>query len=253
MFANPNCKKVLLLVGVLALATGVPRSALANNGIWWYVTGNTVVTLSLVNLTDYQLVTTYVNVENDTNVCFAHPFARFGVSVPPNRTAIWKSYSPGNPTAMNGKMTFWAGSCQGEAGCQEMDKKWSFDLNFHPENAGGSVVKYPGNGTWIYLTATDTTNTDPYDGWIPSWDSTYDPANYLWEGFLGYATRLNDGHMHNQMNLEGHELAVSVFSGDNNDIVLVVQQTHGKPGVQLPDEYKGWKYNWVDNDGDSVP
>jgi hypothetical protein len=249
MFGNKNCKKVLLLVGLLALVMASPRSALAKNGLWWYVTQDTVVTLSLVNLTDYYLKTTYVDVVNGNNVCFAYPFARFGVSVPPNRTAIWKSYSPGNATYMDGKMTFWAGSCEGEANCQEMDKRWSFDLNFHSEK----VSIWKGDGTWIYLTATDTTNRDPSDGWIPSWDSTYEPENYLWEGFLGYATRLNDGHMHNQMNLEGHELAVSVFSGDNNDIVLVVQQTHGKPGVQPPDEYVGWMYNWVDNNSDTVP
>ena len=252
MFSNPNCKKVLLLAGVLALVLAIPRSARAKNGLWWYVTGNTVVTLTLVNLTEYQLTTTYVNVTNDNNVCFAYPFARFGVSVPPYSTAIWKSYSPGNPSYMNGKMTFWAGSCEGYPNCQELDQKWSFDLNFHSENAGGSIIKYPESGTWIYLTATHMDNRGDY-GWIPSWDPTYEPDSYLFEGYLGYATRLNDGHMHNQMNLEGYELAVSLFSGGNNDIVVVVQQTHGKPGVQPPDEYVGWMFNWVDNDSDSVP
>jgi hypothetical protein len=252
MFKKPNCKKFLLLAGVLALVLARPLSAQAKNGIWWYVTQDTEVTLTLINLSDHQLTTTYTNVKNDGNYCFAYPFIRFGVSVPPNRTAIWKSSSPGNPSYMDGKMTFWAGSCQGDPTCEELDKKWSFDLNFHSENAGGSILKYPESGTWIYLTPTYTSNIGEY-GWIPSWDPTYEPDAYLFTGYLGYATRLNDGHMHNQMNLEGYEISVSVFSGDNNDIVVVVQRTHGKPGVKPPDEYFGWMLNWVDNSSDSVP
>jgi hypothetical protein len=253
MFSNPNRKKFLLLAGVLALVLANPLSAMAKNGLWWYVAGSkTVVTLTLVNLTDYYLTTTYVDVTNGGNYCFAYPFVRFGVKVPPYRTASWKCYSPGNPSYMNGKMTFWAGSCEGEPDCQELDQKWSFDLNFHSEKAGGLNIVYPESGTWIYLTATHTDNIGDY-GWIPSWDPTYYPDAYLFEGYLGYATRLNDGHMHNQMNLEGYEVAVSLFSGGNNDIVMVVQQTHGKPGIQPPDEYVGWMLNWVDNDSDSVP
>ena len=131
-----------------------------------------------------------------------------------------------------------------------MDPKWSFDLNF----SAVYISWHKGYGTWIYLSATDTSNiTSPGypDGWYDGW---LDQNQEVEENWGRYSTPLVDTHMHNQMNLLGYAVSVSVFSGNNNDITVVVQQT-GADYVngRTPYPYVGWRMNWVDNDGNDFP
>ena len=133
----------------------------------------------------------------------------------------------------NGKMTFLP---------QGMDNKWKFDLNFTSQNGSGSTL---GEGTWVYLTASDTVNT----GWVPSWDTTKVPDQF-YRGYLGYATRMNDGKPRNLMTLQAEEIgmAVSVYSPNNTNVVVVVQTVD-----KTDTYYEAWKLDWADNSQDSLP
>ena len=251
MLANSIRKAILLLAAVLAVVIANPTPTLAANGIWFYFEFNQVFTISLVNLTDFPLTATVNNVSTEGVACFCSPFKYFGINVAAYNTAVWKSYPaticPGKPPSeeyhcsqyYSGKITLLPNG---------MDQKWSFDLNFYPQNPHSGLEK----GTWVYLTPTNMTPDYSLHGWLPSWDPSF-PEWYPW--FNGYGTRLNDGKMHNLMNLLGWELAVSVFSQDNMSLVVVVQSTHGKAGDtnQPPEFYDAWMLDWVDNDSNSVP
>jgi hypothetical protein len=246
MFAKSRRKAIPLLMGILAVAVTSPTPAMANrHGIWWH-RHNEEFSITLINLTDHKLIATSNTVTvgpSSQSDCYPYPFEHFGVHVDPYKSAIWKTDVslpwPSSVQYYNGKITFQI---------EGMDPEWAFDLNFLPEDADG-----PGKGTWIYLTATDVDNIGWNNiGWIASWlYEIYDWAN-LGPGYRGYATPLNDaGNLHNQMNLEGTELAVTVYTSDNINITLVVQQTHELD--YPPQQYRAWKLDWVDNDADGVP
>lgn len=235
MFAGRTIGKALLvLLGILATSMGTSTSAWAKHGgIWWYGESNWY-SVTLINLTEHTLQTTYYNVTCNIG-CFAGPFAYEGVNVEPYGTSIWlgEVTPPVQLLTFNGKMTFLP---------EGMDPKWKFDLNFTPQNGSGSAL---GQGTWVYLTPSDTVNT----GWVPSWDPTQVPDE-LYRGYLGYATRMNDSTPRNLLNLEAEEIgmAVSVYSGDNKNVVVVVQT------VDKTDTfYEAWKLDWADNTQSSLP
>ncbi len=237
-FSKSNRIAILLLIGILAVAGGRPGTALAKNGIWWYGDDQEH-TISLINLTDYKLIATYnqVSVWMYSGECYPYPFQYTGVNVDPYGSVIWKSVaSVAGAPYYTGTITLLP---------EGMDQKWRFNLNFSPADPAHPWYQ-SSKGTWIYLTATDTTNIN----WVPTWDPSLIPDS-LYLFYRGYATRLNDGHMHNLMNLEGTEIAVSVYSPDNVNIVVVVQQTENEPPTV--DVYQAWKLDWVDNDGDNVP
>lgn len=233
MFANISWKNLLMRLGVLAFVVGSTSPAMAGrNGIYWYV-NQTTVTVTLINLTDYPLTATDTSamVTGGAN-CLAYPF-QHGVSVAPYSTAIWKTSVTSNITWYSGKITFLPTG---------IDPKWSFDLNFSAVDIS-YMKKY---GTWVYLSATDTSNIY---GWYPGWLD----LNQEVVGHWGlYSTPLVDTHMHNQMNLLGSAISVSMFSGNNNDVTIVVKQMSGTFNG-TPDPYVGWKLNWVDNDGNDFP
>ncbi len=58
--------------------------------------------------------------------------------------------------------------------------------------------------------------------------------------------------MHNQMNLLGSAISVSMFWGNNNDVTIVVKQMTGTFNG-IPDPNAGWTLNWEDNDGNDFP
>jgi|GEM_PF-1372811 len=244
MFSKSSWKAMSLLIGILAVAITISTPAMANrHGIWWGL-HNELLTITLINLTDQRLIATSNDVAvgpNAPNACYPYPFEHFGVHVDPYHSVIWRSDVsnpwPDSVQYYRGKITFQI---------EGMDPAWAFDLNFLPEDMAGSFS--PGKGTWIYLTATDVNNPE----WIPSWLYEIYDWEELGPGYRGYATPLNDaGYLHNQMNLEGSEIAVTVYTSDNINITLVVQQTHE---IDCPPEYyRAWKLDWVDNDNDGVP
>jgi len=247
MFTKSHWKAVPLLIGGLALAITASTPAMANrHGIWWY-RHNENFHLTLINLTDHTLIES--GTVNSSDVCYPYPFEHHSIRLGPYKTAIWASDTslpwPSAVQHYSGSMRFQVDG---------MGPEWAFDLKFLPEDANGSCCS--GKGTWIYLMAADVTNsieTNPDYGWTPSWEQP--PYGiYAWDylgnpGYRGYATPLNDaGYLHNQMNLEGTDLAVTVYTADNITVTLVVQQ------IDRPAEsYSKWKLDWVDNDANGVP
>jgi len=234
MFADrSNWKAILLLMGILAATTGSPTPAAASGGIWWYGESKQF-SVTLINLTEHTLISTYSDVDVSDN-CYSYPFQVVGVNVESYKSAIWLSEEtpPVFLLHYSGKMTFLP---------KDMDEKWKFDLNFHPQNGSGATL---GQGTWIYLTANDNTNT----GWVQSWNPLMVPQE-LYQSYLGYATRMNDGKPRNLMNLEATEIgmAVSVYSPNNKDVVVVVQTVD-----ETDTYYRAWKLDWADNDQNSLP
>lgn len=263
MFVRSQCKNVLLLIAVIAagLASATPLLAQIN-GIWWYcgvnASTNKDVSITLINLTDVPLNATYNNVTVDGWQYATVPFEYFGVggidaaplvSVPPYRTAIWRGFTEGIPWGSHihysGKITFLP---------EGMEAKWAFNLNFTTDSAYGVAT---GNGTWLYLTPAHTDNAD--------WIDTFSAGNQVLTPFYPeggstpvYGTPLNDGKMHNQMNLLGWNVVVSLYSTSDNRVVLVARQTHGHKGEagvadSNPDLYRGWQLDWVDDDRTTVP
>ena len=235
MFAGRSIGKALLvLLGILTASMGASTLAWAKHGgIWWYG-NNKWFNVTLINLTEHTLKTTYTGVSPSMN-CFPYPFEHYGVNVEPYGNAIWLSEvtDPVFLLHYSGKITFLP---------EGMDPKWKFDLNFAPQNGSGATL---GQGTWVYLTPSDTVNT----GWVPSWDPTQVPDE-LYRGYLGYATRMNDSKPRNLMNLEAEEIgmAVSVYSPSNKNVVVVVQT------VDKTDTfYEAWKLDWADNTQNSLP
>jgi hypothetical protein len=263
MFVRSHSKIVLLLIAVIVAGLVGATPVLAQiNGIWWYCGTNTEgkkdVTITLINLTDVPLNATYNNVTVDGWKYAVVPFEYFGagglyaaplVSVPPYRTVIWKGNTEGlnlfSHIHYNGKITFLPGG---------MPSKWAFNLNFTTDSAYGLAS---GNGTWLYLTPAHPDNAD----WIDTWSAGKQVITPFYpEGDTPplYATPLNDGKMHNQMNLLGWNLAVSLYSNSDNRVVLVVRQTHGHKGeigvpYTNPDLYRGWLLDWVDDSRTTVP
>jgi hypothetical protein len=233
MFAGRATRNALLvLFGILPLIMAMANPAWAKGGIWWYG-NNKWFNVTLINLTEHSLKTTYKNVSSSMN-CFPYPFEHYGVNVEPYGSAIWLNEVTDLVWLMHysGKMTFLP---------EGMDPKWSFDLNFTPQNGSGATL---GEGTWVYLTASDPVNT----GWVPSWDSAQIPDEF-YLGHLGYATRMSDGKPRNLMNLQAEDigLAVSVYSPNNTNIVVVVQ------AVDTETYYEAWKLEWADNQQNSLP
>ena len=88
-----------------------------------------------------------------------------------------------------------------------------------------------------------------YGGWAPANSTAYGR----------WATPVNDYKMHNVMTLIGHDIMVTLYSGDNNNATIVVQQLYAwdDKGPLWDDAtaytYKGNQLDFVDNDGYSVP
>lgn len=242
MFRKSIWKAIPLLIGVIAVTNTIFIQAQTRHGIWWY-RHNEQFSITLINLTDHKLTASSNTVTSSDEKCYPYPFEHFGINVDAYQSAIWQTDVslpwPSSVQYYSGKITFQL---------QDVDAIWSFDLNFKDQDAGSASC--PGRGNWVYLTATDTTNP----GWTPSWNDVSDDWSSLGSpySYRGYATPLNDvGNLHNQMNLEGSEYAVTVYSSDNINITVIVQQTH--EANQDPQTYQKWHLDWVDNDADCVP
>ncbi|HME42685.1 MAG TPA: hypothetical protein VKF36_06340 [Syntrophorhabdales bacterium] len=232
-------KSVLVVVIIVAaLFVWGPYSALADDlpaGIWTYETDWSI---ALVNLTDYPL--TYLR----SNEPGAYPYPWVGNGgepmleagtdwqVDPYRTKMWLASSggPALPIIYDGRMTLYSKGF----------KEWAFDLVFVDQKTALHVREH---GNWIALSPHSTTQ-----GWAP--------AN-TW-AYGRWATPVSDNKMHNVMTLIGPKIMVTLFSGDNNNLTVVVQQliaTDASGNVVWDDRntYKAYYLDFVDNAGSSVP
>jgi hypothetical protein len=241
MFKARSHWKAILLIGIFALSIGTSTPAVSQvapilpKGIWWW--GSTKhYSITLINLTDYTLKITSNNVTHNEGSCYPKPFQFLSTSVKSYGSAIWATdQTPVDKMTYTGTMTLLPNG---------MDPMWTFNLNFRNQAATGSN----GTGTWVYLTASDTTNL----AWFDSWSSG---ANFNFGAYqmpLGYPSPLDDGKPHNIMDLEGNgygvTFAVSVFSPNNSYIVVVVQQMN-----QDDPYYRAWRLNWAENSNQHMP
>lgn len=222
---------VTSIVAMLAWNEGPAFSDELGTGIWLY---DTPMSISLINLTNYPL--TYLDVGAD-------PVSSYGGSggpeyilsyggcwsVAPFRTGVWNYDSGGaSPRSWDGARTL---TVTGIDDC-------TFDLVFKRQyyNNGGL------HGFWVGLSPHGTGQ-----GWSTA-------ANSFAYG--RWVTPVNDTKMHNVMTLIGPECMVTLYSGDNANLVVVVQQYYAESaGVTMDDTdaYQGAKLDFVDNAGSSVP
>lgn len=233
---RPNGSAAVALVAALALAVtlGAVAARADQNapGIWTY---NCQMSYTIYNFTNYQLKNVASTVGHDSN-CRAgceHPLE--GLVVDPYRT--WKSECDNSDLAMPCN---WDGSvviqAQARGGSNTLHD-WAFEVAFKDQGAHGLVE----DGTWIYLLPHGT------QGWsIPTTADAW--------AYRRWATTINDAAMHNIMTLIGPRVMVALYSVDNRNIVIVVQQYwENAPGWDDSNSYDGWKLDWVDNDGNTVP
>lgn len=199
-------------------------------GIWVY---DDPMSISLINLTNYPLtnldvgpdpVTSYGGTGGDEDILsYGGNWA-----VAPFRTMV-SNYSSGGgiPRSWDGARTLTL------TGCDEC----TFDIVFKRQKAYGLAE----HGTWVGLS--------PY-GTGQGWNEAVGPYCGRW------ATPLNDSKMHNVMTLIGNTCMISIYSGDNTNIVVVVQQHYAESdGVIMDDReaYQGATLDFVDNGEYSVP
>jgi hypothetical protein len=230
----------LALLLAMLLVTATP--AAARPGIWIYLRDGQSWSISLINLTQHKLLMTqnsftlwcdqvshmpYQCAEYESN-----PFQGHGtLNVDPYRTAIWKSY----PAESDGGFA-WNGSFSVKP--EGMDA-WEVSINTHKESA--HCCFNPDYGTWIYLQTDFAANPD----WSEAWNS-YAHGIWVVPNFVtDYA------HMASIMTLSGTQLAVSLYSPDNHNVVVVLRETFWD-GTQMAD-YIGWRVGYVDAGSTSVP
>jgi hypothetical protein len=239
-------KSALVAVAIVAaLFVLAPHSASAaahlGAGIWIY---NSFWTISLINLTDYPL--TYMR--EDEPDAYGYPWCGNGAipmlaagtdwQVDPYRTKIWEADRGGPvvPTMYHGKMTLYSKGF----------KEWAFDLVFVDQKADGVLE----HGTWVALSPHEKSTTQ---AWAPASTSDNDKPYGRW------ATPVNDLAMHNIMTLIGPKIMVALYSSNNNDITVVVQQlvATDAPGNIVWDDrentYKGNMLDFVDSGSTYVP
>jgi hypothetical protein len=225
--------------GQTCAAQTCPSSNVPLGGIWMYGTFSTNFSMTVVNLTDYQLTSTpraSVPIPVYASEDYPYPFQNLmePISVAPYRSVLWKSGYSGSlldPQRYAGRIRFQLSTAVGTR---------SFEVNFATQAARGAV---PGRGTWIALSQVKfaPVTDEPWcrnsfcgGVWSTPW---MDPIGVD----LGW-----DYNMHNVMTLTTHDLVVALYSPDNLSIVLVVRQTHG-------DNDYAPLLDFVDNDGRSVP
>lgn len=230
---------VLGMVGGQTCAAQCTTPDVPLGGIWLYPVWTSHFSMTVVNLTDYQLRSTLRSSTPSPVVtsdeAYPYPFQNLmdPISIAPYRSALWKSGYSGafGPQRYGGRIRFQLSTAAGAR---------SFDVNFATQAARGAAV---GRGTWIALSQvkfTPVTNEpwclNSFCGgvWSTPWMDPIDVS-------LGW-----NYNMHNVMTLTTPDLVVALYSPDNLNIVLVVRQTHGG------NDYAPL-LDFVDNDGRSVP
>jgi hypothetical protein len=253
MINNIQKSCFVFVVAIAAMLVWGSHPALAGQngaGIWVY--GNSTWSITVINLTDYPLTYlrsnepgaySYPFVANDSKNCGGHQQI-LGVgdvdwSIDPYRNIWW--YGDRGcaiaPVFYSGRVTLYSTGF----------RNWAFDLVFADQAAHNLAER----GFWVGLSPHTTLGPQRW-------------ANGGTSGTWAYgrwATPIDDKKMHNVMTLIGDEIMVALFSADNRNITVVVQQMiavawNGSAGNLVWDDeytYKGNYLDFVDNDGSSVP
>lgn len=244
---------VLLLALVIGcLASSRAQGQVPGTGIWMLRGTDHQYSITLVNLTNGQLALESRDVVTDDSCLspdqaqpFADPtFGFYKLVVDPYQSVVWATYSP----TLGGCAHFWDGTITFRAGFTDWSppgSQWTFDLNFVSDKKSWLYK----TGTWAYLTPTPGSSWWKNEGWGFTDDSYWPNISYLW------TTLYDDGQMRNITLIEPTIYApqtVSLYSQDNNNIVLVVQETAALQQAANA-TYKGYKLDWVDNADDNVP
>jgi hypothetical protein len=211
----------------VALGTWPAGAAQTGSGIWVY---NCHFTIAIVNMTD-QTLKFHGQVKSqgyETQVYLLGAITDNAYSVAPWSTWTWGccAHHQMDPTWFDGTITLTGKS------------EWAFGIKATSQDASGD----PKKGTWFSLVPAD-----------PSTQQWAAPNAY---SYLRWATPVNDLKMHNIMTLIGSEAMVAMYSPDNVNIVVVVQEYAGEREFDAskdPNSYVGWRLDWVDNSGGSVP
>ncbi len=222
----------LLVLTVVAGAGPARADELNGSGIWVYACD---VSFTVVNLTSYHLKVASSTVQLH-DACWDDNVPLQGMDVAPQRTwadvysLVKNVVSPCNWG--DGSVVVQAQASGGSSTLHD----WAFEIAFQDQHAHNLLE----SGSWIWLKPHSTSQ-----GWSTSYSN--------W-AYGRWATPLEDLAMHNIMTLIGPKCMVALYSPDNKNIVVVVQQyDENHNGWHDADKYMGWKLDWVDNDGSSVP
>jgi len=244
MYANILKKSfviVVIIMAVLVLGSERAHAGQSGSGIWVFMGAGSDynMSISLINLTNYPL--TYSSATpcpSENGMYKGQPMLECGStwSVDPFRTKIWTAW-PGatvSPTHYDGRMTLYS------TGFPD----WSFDLVFAQQYAKGQAIR----GMWVGLS--------PH-GAGQGWATATEEENWAYGRWI---TPVNDNKMHNIMTLIGPKVMVALYSSDNKNLTVVVQQLYevDTNGATLWDDagddvYRGYGLDFVDNSGETVP
>jgi hypothetical protein len=230
--AAPVAAAILVLTMIAGAGTTSANDNLNGSGIWVYACD---VSFTVINLTNYHLKVASSTVQQHDS-CFDDNIPLQGLDAGPQRTwadvysLVKNVVAPCNWG--DGSVVVQALASGGSSTLHD----WAFEIAFQDQHAHNLAE----SGSWIWLQPHATSQ-----GWSTSYN------NYV---YGRWATPLVDKEMHNIMTLIGPKCMVALYSPDNKNVVIVVQQyDENHDGWHDADKYKGWRLDWVDNDGSSVP
>jgi len=251
---------VLLTLVIGWLSVAQTRAQMPGTGIWMLRGFNHDYSIALVNLTNGKLTTDSDLLDVVADHCVsmnddqAQPFVDLESApgsplvVDPYQSAVWSTYTPtpGGPTT--GCAHFWDGKITFLADLTNSwppGSQWRFDLNFVSDKKSWLYK----TGTWVYITPTFGDSWWCKDDWGFNDDSYWPKISHLW------TTHCDDGLMRNITLMQPDEyapLTVSLYSHDNHNLVVVVQETAAIQETANAN-YVGYELDWVDNPDDNVP
>lgn len=222
----------LLLLATLALAATPAAAGQNGAGIWVYKSGPST---TIVNLTYYTLKRSSYSVDEHDGccpgTCGTAPWEFGGASISPMRT-LQENIDGGCST----DPLSWEGTVVYSFSDSYMSDS-SFEIVMKNQDAAGDASSLH-NGTWFALRPHGT------QAWASS--GTKQCGRF--------ANPVDDAKMHNVMNLINSKVMVTLYSSDNKNLVLVVQQFNAnQDGWNDCSVYDSLQLDFVDNSGDSVP
>ena len=253
---------VLLTMVIGCLGVSQTQAQMPGTGIWMLRGTNHDYSIALVNLTNGRL-RTYSDprdlvVEEDwQRYCWhedeAKPFVdpvygTVGVNLGPYESKVWSTFSLGLGGPVGGCAHYWDGKITflaDLASSSPPGAQWTFDLNFVSDKKSWLYK----TGTWVYITPSAGESWWYEEDWGFNNNSYWPDTSYLWTTLYG------DGLMRNITLMQPNEyapLTVTLYSHDNHNIVLAVQETAAIQKMANA-TYVGYKLDWVDNPDDNVP
>ena len=232
---------VAIFVAMLTMLALNPHPASAEGGIWSYYTN---MSIALVNLTNYKQ--TYVSddwVYTEAGGCSGNqPLLDLGSDwqVPPYRTKTWSSTNGciTDPRNYTGSVKFHLLDLEDSP---SPIANSTFTLHFAAHHASGLN---PGSGTWVELVR------EPEQSY---WSDVRDGFVYNRWSTAGSSVSVRPSNI---MTLISEKFMVALYSPDNENIVIVVQQFYeNQDGVIWDDTgtYVSYGLNFADNDAVSCP